>query len=176
MLAIVYRCRPSKTKEIMQWAREHASGAVWVPTTTRIRRLPRSRKRVLCTRLVLPGYLFVRQERVPELAPIFHRMEATPVICPTGRPMVCPVAELFVFQEEVLRLTSAETVTTTPEEQPPVPIWAPGTPVEVATDHRLLAGVSGVVVSQSDEEVTVETPGFWGRLKISAFLLRKPEL
>lgn len=177
--AVVFRCRPSDTAEVLAWGREYATGCVWTPTTRRMRRLPRSRKRVLTTSYVMPGYLFIHESRVEDLTYILIRMGARPVIDPCGRVMRCRLLELQEFQIAVNGSIQARQ-DPSPQASPIPPavyrVWPVGTGVVVAGENHFLTGLAGRVVSQDEGEVTLETNSFWGSLKISAFLLREAGL
>jgi hypothetical protein len=64
----------------------------------------------------------------------------------------------------------------TPAALPTYPRFPVGSIVKVvATDH-VLADLEGVVISQKEDLVTIESQGFWSTLQISSFLLQQAGL
>lgn len=180
--AAILICPPHQTRDIMEDLREtEFSGRVWTPFITRRRRLPRTRKTVITQSSVLPGYLFYRDHDGYNLPFDLTRRRIRAMTTPAGTPVQCPIEALQALQNyivEVLQAPAAPPVAAQAPAAPPIveapaPVFAPGTQVVISGRGHLLDGVSGAVLHQTGEEVLVWTEGFWGRLKISAFLLQK---
>jgi len=169
--AIILRCPPSRTREIYEKFREERPGAIWAPMLTRIRRLPRQRKRVQVTNAAVPGYLFLaeRQDPIGPILADLARLQTKPLWTPQGFFARCPMAEL----EELRRAVQGVGARLSMEAEPPaVPQFASGTEAQVVASHYWMGDLTGRVVRQDGEEVTLDIADFWGVIKISCWLLR----
>lgn len=172
--AIILRCAPAKTRELLTWGIETYPGLLWAPLITRYGRLPRSRKRVKVTRAALPGYLFMSEALQPIRQPIeeLGRKDCRPLWI-NGYFARCSMEEL---QQLRTTISGIEADMLTPAALPTYPRFPVGSIVKVvATDH-VLADLEGVVISQKEDLVTIESQGFWSTLQISSFLLQQAGL
>lgn len=164
------RCPPSKTRELFLWGRDEHPGLIWAPFITRSRRLPRRRVKVKTTTAALPGYLFMAEAHGPiaRILEVLARKDCKPMWTSEGFFARCAMEELFIMHQMVSELEKGlrEVTETT------IPVFTPGTTVDIVPGHHFLAGLRGTVVSQDGEEVQLQTQGFWRTLKISAWLLR----
>lgn len=168
MRAYILRCQPSSTKNMMIWGKEQHISGLWTPFMERIRRLPRTRKRIKTFVPVLPGYLFIREDS-PDLSRVLKEPQVRYLTGPQGGPATCSLAELVAMHEY---LTQSPDILDTAEPEVQPPSFPVGTKVNVVAGSHLLSGMQGLVLLQEGEEVTLETSSIFGRLKISSFLLR----
>lgn len=169
--AIILRCPPARTREIYEKFREECPGAIWAPMITRVRRLPRQRKKVQVTNAAVPGYLFLaeRQDPIGPILTDLARMQTKPLWTPQGFFARCPMTEL----QELRRAVQGVGDLLSKEAAPPVvPQFAPGTEAQVVASHYWMGDLKGRVVRQDGEEVTLDIADFWGVVKISCWLLR----
>lgn len=164
-------CPPMKTCDIYAEAKTQAPGRYWTPIFTRMRRLPRSRKKVLSKSAALPGYLFVQGEM--ETIPLFLIRHGVKFLTRAdGYLATCTMAEIKGFHQMLSGRSDKVTVEAPqPAAIPEIPVFPVGTMVRVYGENHFLSGLKGTVVCQKDEYVTVESEEIWGTLKISSFLL-----
>jgi hypothetical protein len=165
--ALILLCRPSDTRALLTWGRENHRGRFWTPTISRLRRLPRSRKQVRIDLPALPGYLFMMGTFPPGLQATLQRKHVRQMNTLTG-PASCKISELEALREAV---SGKEAELLALDRPPEPPTFTPGQRVIFIEGAHLLSGLEVEIVSQNLEEVTVQSAGIWGKLKVSAFLL-----
>lgn len=169
MKTYILRCRPQKTLDFMRWATEAHPGQFWTPVLVRMKRLPRRRKIIQVQYFALPGYLFMHETAAG--GPMFKtlaRKGATPIVVPPSKYAMCDVEELLDLRQ---RLEDLEQASKRGEPEAEVaPRFSPGEVVRVVSGP--ISGTEGQVIGQTGDLVTISTPSFWGKLKISSFLLQ----
>jgi len=103
----------------------------------------------------------------PELRLTLQRKHVRQMSTPTG-PAFCKVSELEALRDAA---ASKGTQLMALERPPEIPAFNPGQRVVFITGAHILSGIEVEIVSQNLEEVTVQSTGIWGKLKVSAFLL-----
>lgn len=172
MQCTILMCPSQDTKEILKLAEEDYPGLFWTPIFTRMRRLPRSRKKVVTYSAALPGYIFMKGDYV--VPPTLSRKGVRVLPRADGYPARCHIDEIKAFHRTLShRSDDVQIASPKLDHVPVVPSFPVGSTVEVIGEGHMLQGITGVVISCVCDEITIETKDFWGKLKINAFLLRQ---
>ncbi len=155
----------------------------WTPTVTALRRLPRRKTRVERAAPILPTYVFVNADAVPDLRRALMRPSmpypAFSIFRYFGRTPLISSAQIEALREEEARAGDAYAKMRERERLAALKAgasasrFALGGTVKVTQDA--FAGMSGVVVEHQGKYAMVNL-GFGKALKIGAWLLESGEI